>query len=150
MPLLIWGAMYQVGVQEIDDQHYRLIELANELTEAVRTGKGSDVLIHVYSGLQQYIMTHFSMEENLMVQHHYPAAQEHRQQHRDLAQTVNAFKQRVAAGEPELAFEALRFFTDWLAKHIMASDKALANFIQQRATGTEPSAPHISQPDTVI
>lgn len=150
MPLLIWGPMYQVGVQEIDNQHYRLVELANELAEAVQAGKGADLLTHVYNGLHQYIMTHFSMEEQLMTHHHYPASEDHRQQHRDLTQAVNAFKQRIATGEPELVYEALHFFSDWLAKHIMASDKALAHFIQQKTAGAQPSAPHSSQPDTVI
>jgi hemerythrin len=150
MPLLIWGPMYQVGVQEIDNQHYRLVELANELAEAVRAGKGGDVLPHVYNGLHQYIMTHFSMEEQLMTHHHYPANEEHRQQHRDLTQAVNAFKQRITSRETELVYEAMQFFSDWLSKHIMASDKALAHFMLQKTSETQPTAVHSNQPETQI
>jgi len=150
MPLLIWGPMYQVGVQQIDSQHYRLVELANEMSEAVQTGKGTDGLTRVYNGLNQYVMTHFSTEEQLMTHCHYPVSDEHRQQHRDLAQAVSAFKQRIAAGEPDLAYEALQFFTDWLSRHIMVSDKALAHFIQEKTAGTEPTSPLSRQPDSVI
>jgi hemerythrin len=36
MPLLIWGPIFEVGVQQIDTQHRKLFDLA----DAIRAGKG--------------------------------------------------------------------------------------------------------------
>lgn len=130
MPLLIWGAMFEVGVAEIDQQHCRLVEMANELADAVRDGKGIDVLTHVYDGLLQYTQSHFATEERLMARCRYGDTQEHLREHQELTQAVNDFRRRLSGGQPELAEEAMRFFTAWLSRHIMGTDKALARTLR--------------------
>lgn len=132
MSLLIWGAMFEVGVREIDAQHRRLFDLANQLADAVRVGKGQEVLAEVLAELVRYTQTHFAFEEQLMAQHHYPAAPEHRQQHQELVQQVTAFKQRLHAGDQQVVGEALQFFTHWLSRHIMNTDRAFARDLKAK------------------
>lgn len=130
MSLLIWGAMFEVGVQEIDAQHRRLFDLANQLADAVRIGKGTDIIGNVLNELVRYTQTHFTFEEQLMSQNHYEAAAQHRQQHQDLIESVAEFKRRFAAKDEAVVDEALQFFTEWLSRHIMDTDKALARALQ--------------------
>ncbi|CAH2032298.1 bacteriohemerythrin [Trichlorobacter ammonificans] len=132
MSLLIWGAMFEVGVSDIDAQHRRLFDLANQLADAVRVGKGQDVLAEVLTELVRYTQTHFAFEEQLMSQHHYPAAAEHRQQHQELVQQVTGFKQRFHAGDQLVVEESLQFFTHWLSRHIMHIDKAFARDLKAK------------------
>lgn len=134
MPLLVWGPMFHVGFEEIDRQHARLVELANQLADAVQQGKGMNVLQEVYAGLLLYTQTHFSTEERLMSESGYAGRDRHREKHQVLTSTINDFKGRIASGNPALVEEAMRFFTDWLKEHIMSTDKALAAHLRCHAT----------------
>lgn len=132
MPLLLWGPMLEVGVKEIDTQHKKLVELANELSDAVVAGKGKDVLGKTLSALVSYTVTHFGTEERLMDQHKYPAVADHKQQHKDLVKTVTDFKAKFDKGDANLSTEIMNFLRDWLTKHIMNTDKALARDLKQK------------------
>jgi hemerythrin len=132
MALLIWGPMFEVGVQQIDTQHRKLFDLANELADAVRAGKGLLPLGTILNELTTYTQTHFSSEEQLMVQNGYPATAEHKAYHQELIKQVSDFKRSFLAGDVGIVDKTLQFFTDWLAKHIMETDKALARDLKQK------------------
>jgi len=132
MPLLIWGAMFEVGIRDIDAQHRRLFDLANQLADAIRVGKGREITGEVLTDLLRYTQTHFSFEEQLMRQYGYPAAAEHRQRHQDLVQQVIEFRRRFKAGDVYVVSEALQFFTEWLSSHIMNIDKAFARDLKSK------------------
>lgn len=132
MALLLWGPMLEVGVKEIDTQHRKLVDLANELSDAQVAGKAKDVLGKTLSELVRYTVTHFSTEERLMDQHKYPAAADHKQQHKDLVKTVSDFKAKFDKGDAALSLEIMHFLRDWLTKHIMSTDKAFARDLIQK------------------
>lgn len=132
MSLLIWGPMFEVGVHQIDTQHRKLFDLANELADAVRAGTGSTPLGKILNELTLYTQTHFSSEEQLMTQYGYPATAEHKACHQDLIKQVTEFKRAFSAGDSAIVDNMLQFFTDWLAKHIMETDKALARDLKQK------------------
>lgn len=132
MPLLIWGPMFEVGVHEIDSQHRRLFDLANQLADAVIQGKGTEPLGEILDGLVRYTQTHFVSEEQLMARHQYPAITEHKALHQTLVQEITRHKQAFAAGDTDSAAKTLHFFTEWLTKHIMHTDKILAHDLHQK------------------
>jgi hemerythrin len=129
---MIWGAMFEVGVAEIDSQHIQLFNLANELAEAIMQHREEDVLLSIVNGLIRYTQTHFAAEEQLMTLHRYAAADEHRLCHHELAQQVAELKRMTQAGEADAADKALKLFTEWLADHIMHVDKVLASDLKQK------------------
>jgi len=132
MSLLIWGPMFEVGVQQIDTQHRKLFDLANELADAVRAGRGMEPLGKILNELTSYTQTHFASEEQLMTHYGYAATAEHKAYHQDLIRQITDFKRAFSAGDVGIVDKALQFFTDWLAKHIMETDKALARDLKQK------------------
>lgn len=132
MPLLLWGPMLEVGVKEIDTQHRKLVDLANELADALKAGKGKDVLGKILTELVRYTQTHFGTEERLMDLHKYPATADHKQQHKDLVKTVSDFKAKFDKGDAALTDDLMNFLRDWLTKHIMNTDKALARDLKTK------------------
>jgi len=132
MPLLLWGPMLEVGVAEIDTQHRKLVDLANELADAQVAGKGKDVLGKILTELVRYTVTHFTTEERLMDKHKYPATADHKQLHKELVKTVSDFKTKFDKGDALLSQEIMNFLRDWLTKHIMNIDKALAKDLKQK------------------
>jgi len=132
MSLMIWGAMFEVGVAEIDSQHMQLFNLANDLAEAIMQRREEHALTSILNGLIRYTQTHFAAEEQLMALHRYPAADEHRLCHQALIQQVTELRRAAQAKEADAADKALKLFTEWLADHIMHVDKVLAHDLKQK------------------
>jgi methyl-accepting chemotaxis protein len=131
-PLLEWSPALSVGFAEIDRQHIRLIEIANELNAAMQTGKGAGAVGRVLGELVDYTVKHFAYEENLMKQHNYGQRDSHLAEHKKLIADVSAYKRKVDAGQTDITVELLGFVRDWLVKHIMQTDMALGRELNAR------------------
>ncbi len=126
MPMFIWGPELMVGVQIIDDQHLGLVDLINRLSDAMRSGKGNEVLGVILYKLIQYTESHFATEEQLMREHNYTYASSHQVAHRKLIGRVTQFKAEFESDEVALSISVLDFLCDWLRQHIQQSDKKFA------------------------
>jgi hemerythrin len=129
MAMMEWNESLKVGHSKIDRDHKKLVGLINTLGDAMSTGQGSDICGDVLNELINYTKTHFAMEEQLMSQHHYAGASEHRAEHAKLVQEVVEFQGKFAAGTAVLSVSLLHFLMAWLTHHILESDKALAKGI---------------------
>ena len=128
MAFIDWSQQYSVGVRQFDDQHKKLIALVNELHEAMKSGKGKEVLAHVLGELVSYTRTHFKAEEQLMQIHAYPDAAAHRQLHEELTEKAVALKRDLEAGNSMLTLPVMDFLKTWLQNHIMGTDKKYTAF----------------------
>ena len=66
-----------MGVPSLDEQHKNLISLVNKLNDAMKSGRGKDVLGDILAKLVNYTKTHFAAEEQLMRMHSYPDLASH-------------------------------------------------------------------------
>ena len=129
MTMMEWNDTLKVGHSVIDRDHQKLVGLINKLSDAMSTGQGKDVCGKVLDELLAYTQTHFATEERLMSQYRYTDEAMHRTQHAKLVQEVREFKVRYEAGTATLSVSLLRFLMEWLTRHILESDKALAQGI---------------------
>ncbi len=132
MSLLIWSPMFSVGVKAIDDEHKKLIDLANGLSDQMGAGRGKEALGPLFADLIAYTQYHFSNEERLMGLHQYSASADHEQKHRELVESVMGLRTRFEKGEDVLTSEVMVFLRDWLTKHILQTDKALGRELNQK------------------
>ena len=129
MSLIVWNEQLMVGVDIIDRQHQELVRMANELSDAMKSGHGRDVLEKLFSGLAAYTVTHFATEERLMQTHHYPGASDHRRQHDELKHSVADLTAKAKAGKLSVTLETMGFLRDWLSHHIKQTDREFAQFL---------------------
>ena len=125
-PLMEWSPALAVGFGEIDRQHQRLIEIANELNAAMQGGAGATVVGQVLNELVDYTVKHFAFEENLMKQHGYHERDDHLAKHKKLIEEVSAYKKQIEAGHTNITIELRGFIRDWLVNHILKTDVKLA------------------------
>lgn len=130
--MIQWSSALSVGVREIDGQHQRLVKLINDLDEAMRVGKGKEMLGRIVSELAGYARVHFSTEEKYFDQFGYPEAPEHRQEHRNFIEKVSGFKAEFDAGRLGLTIEIMSFLSDWLKGHILGKDKRYSAFFNEK------------------
>ncbi|QLG89369.1 bacteriohemerythrin [Chitinibacter bivalviorum] len=123
MSLLIeWNDALSVGIQEIDEQHKVLVNLLNELHDAIRQHHGREASVAILQRLADYTRIHFTVEESLMRILGYPDYEAHKGHHEDLIAQMNDLQERLNKGEA-ISFELLHFLRNWLTNHIMEGDQ---------------------------
>lgn len=124
MAFIDWTPALSVSIPAIDQQHQKLVSLINELHDAMRLGKGRDVLGGVLGELLNYTRTHFADEEERMRARGYGELAHHKRLHDELTERVMRLKREFDSGQPVLTIDVMTFLQHWLTNHIMVSDKA--------------------------
>jgi hemerythrin len=123
MSTFTWNDSYSVHVYQFDAQHKKLFSIINELADAMRVGKGDDVIRDVVSQLAVYTRTHFLQEEVAMRQTGYPELVSHQAQHNKLMTDVEQYKKNLDEGRRPNSVAVLNFLRKWLVDHIQKTDK---------------------------
>lgn len=129
MALITWNESYSVKVKQFDDQHKKLIDMMNELHDAMKIGKGKDALEKILAKLIQYTVTHFANEERLMKQHNYPNYEQHKKEHNLLTLQVSDVQKQYHEGNAVITMAVMTFLKEWLQTHIQGTDKGYAPFL---------------------
>lgn len=121
--LMEWGDAFVIGINEIDEQHKKLVGLVNELNTAMKTGKGTQQLGRIFEELKEYTVHHFATEEAYFEEHSYPGTIAHVAKHKKLVNTVLDLEQQFKNGKAALTNDVMVFLKDWLVGHIQGDDK---------------------------
>lgn len=132
MAFFNWNSEMSVGIPKIDQQHQKLVGFLNELYEAMQAGKGKDTLGKVLNDLLLYTKTHFAAEEQVMSTHRYPGYEDHKARHDKMARKVKDLHEQFRQGSLASPIQITNFLKDWLAKHIMETDKKYGPFLASR------------------
>lgn len=127
-----WSNEISVGIEEIDAQHRVLVDLLNEIHEAIQQGRTLEVTKGIVDRLDEYTRVHFAVEESLMRILHYPDYERHKEEHEKLIAQLTDLHSKLEKGKGAIGFELAVFLKGWLTKHIMEGDKRyVAHFLAQ-------------------
>ena len=130
MPLIEWSAELSVGINSIDEQHKKLVNMINALNDAKLTGGSSELLGKIFNGLAAYTQKHFTYEENMFAEFGYSNSEEHKRQHNELIAQVAELKEKFMENPRGTINDDLMIFLKrWLTNHIMRTDKDYAEFL---------------------
>jgi hemerythrin len=132
MSLITWNKDYSVNVMEVDRQHQTLIQMINDLADAMGAGKGKEAVGKTIDSLLNYTKTHFSWEEQRFDQFGYPEAEDHKKLHAAFVDRINKFKDKYQNGKLTLSIDLMDFLSDWLRSHIQTIDKKYGPFFNQK------------------
>lgn len=128
---LVWDRILSIGIDEIDEDHRRLVDLFNILNHSVAEGESPEYLAAVLEELINCTVWHFSHEERLMIKYAYDGYAEHRAEHQDLIATARALQQKILAAGKLVATQDLEFLERWLTEHILATDMKLGSYLAE-------------------
>jgi hemerythrin len=131
MALITWSDKLSVKVTQLDEQHKKLIEILNRLHDAMKVGKGKEILEEVLSSLIIYTQKHFAAEEELMKVNSYPGYAVHKQEHNQLVTQVLDVQKQMQTGVV-LSQQVMNFLKNWLETHIQGTDKKYGPFLNQK------------------
>ena len=129
MAFLEWKNEMSVGVAAMDAQHQKLIQLINQLADAMSAGKGKEVVQMVLRELVGYTKTHFGSEERLLLTNNYPEYGEQKTEHDQFTKKIVDFQAQFRAGKIALSIELMNFLREWLVGHIQGRDKRYGAFL---------------------
>ncbi len=132
MSLLKWSNFFSVGVDDIDEQHKKIVQMLNDMYDGISDCQGNEATNRVLPELLEYTRQHFSFEEEYMKELSFPGYSEHIQKHSELTDQVQQLcddlKNNIDVNQLELAV----FLVDWLKEHIMDEDMQYARYAVTR------------------
>ena len=78
---VIWKDDYSVNNELLDTQHKQIINMLNNLYNAIKENIEPQLLDSIIEGLIEYTRTHFRDEEKIMQAHEFPEYEKHRNMH---------------------------------------------------------------------
>ncbi len=132
MALIDWTDEFKTGIESVDNQHRKLVEIVNKFDEAAKKGKGSRIMNEILNDLIGYTTEHFADEEKLMEDAGYTNLKQHKSQHRQLLQKVERLQFEFDQQGKRITTEVRDFLKYWLINHILKEDKAYVSAIIQK------------------
>lgn len=125
MTFFKWDKDLLTGIQVIDYQHKRLVNIINDLSEIQKEEDFKEELIEVVvEELKQYAKFHFSTEEKLFEKMEHTKIDDHKKKHRSFEKTLdNLLEKRDQYSE--ISDELLSFLKSWLSHHILIEDREM-------------------------
>lgn len=128
---MVWDRILSVGVEEIDDDHRRLLDLFNILNHSVTEGSAPEYLAAVLEELINCTAWHFSHEERLMLRHGYEGLAQHRAEHEELIRSARELQHKILQAGLQVAEEDLVYLERWLTQHILTDDAKLGAYLAE-------------------
>ena len=131
--MLQWKEEYEVGVAEIDEQHQKLIDIANRVYELMRNELALDKydqIVEILQELKEYTVYHFHFEEGLMQKAKYKKRFSHKILHQNfLAQVEAVDLSAVDENQEAYLIQIMDFIANWLIDHIVGEDKKVGQSV---------------------
>ena len=124
-----WKDEYSVGIDSIDQQHKKLLNLINQLQTAVDYSTGEEFERDALDELVDYTKTHFSYEEGLMRDNDYPDFEPHKLQHEEMFKKVGEVLAEYEKDQDTAMHNAAEYLKDWLINHINGTDKQYSSYL---------------------
>lgn len=133
MSLIEWNSEFELGNEQIDEQHQKLVAIINDLHAAMAARLGQEKLGMILTKLADYTSFHFRTEEELFDQIDYPDAQGHCRAHKEFVDQINDYQMAFDAGQLMLSMKIMGFLKDWLVAHIQGIDRQFAECLKSEA-----------------
>jgi len=118
MAKISWSPVLSLGVDAIDAEHKKLIDISNELLKAVKKQDLKGIALRFH----EYTVIHFANEENYMERIKYPGLEKHKKEHADLKKAVKTYQDELFHQGDITEDEVHQFIKNWLVNHVINSD----------------------------
>lgn len=134
-----WSPLFETGLEDVDAQHQRLVELVNSLGRDVESASPERIDLALQA-LAEYTVYHFQCEEAIMEAGGVAAAhsERHREIHRRFVKQVSDWIAGRKSSDAIGLNQLLEFLANWLIFHILGEDQSLGRQIVAIRAGVDP------------
>lgn len=141
MDSFLWDSHFVTGLDEVDSQHRKLVEMVNDFGSLLAENEVSFSGIEsVLAELGSYSENHFTEEERLMdtIGVDKRHTNYHIAQHYSFLEEVKNMASTLTEDNPDTIKDLFNFLTNWLVYHILGTDQNMARQIQSVESGLSP------------
>jgi hemerythrin len=128
-----WREGFKIGVAQVDAEHRHLFTLVKSLSAY----NVDDTL----GELLDYVVTHFTHEQELMESSGFPDFRQHLALHEQFSSQVADFLSGSSGWSEERIQELRRFLNKWLVGHILTHDLRFGRWYAENASRIERQPP---------
>ena len=133
MNKIIWSDKFSVGIEELDDQHQRIIELINKLLDFNEELPCEVVTTNTLREMIRYARTHLIFEEKLLEKNNYPDYENHCSLHKQYLQDIAELSTNVTDNcNYETLKELLKYLVHWWENHILNEDMKFKEHLKEK------------------
>jgi hemerythrin-like metal-binding protein len=130
MRYIQWDSIFSVGIEELDNQYRKIIDMINALYAAAQAKDRRMMKDVVIARLKHCFGENMATEEQYMLIYHYPDISHHRGEHADFIKNVLEF-QETCGDAPVSALATVDFRKEWLIRHVINADRKLGAFLKE-------------------
>ena len=131
--MAFWDDDLLISVEEVDNQHRDLCNMASELLSSFAEGKTDDKIEPALIYFENYIKEHFDAEEKILEKVNFPYYEQHKEEHDKFKLQIQKFREILEREEITENFvkEFNLKIVDWLIFHVREMDGLVAKFIKE-------------------
>ncbi len=130
--IFFWSKKFFTGVEEIDYQHYKIVNYVNTLYQMFLNKENPAVMAKYLGELGAFAIKHFETEEVLFEKYKYPKIDDHKYQHKKLVDTFLQFVEKLNSNNAKIDEPFIEFLNKWLREHILQQDMQYAPFFKSK------------------
>ncbi|MEO5351693.1 MAG: bacteriohemerythrin [Magnetococcus sp. XQGC-1] len=130
-PFMAWNSALDTGLQDVDSDHRKLVDMLNQLHRAMKKGESKESMQEILKKLAEYTVFHFRREEEYFAKTGYPETAAHQAEHKKLVAMAVDFVQRFGEGDFAIVIDLMTALKGWLVGHIQGADIAYAPYMKQ-------------------
>ncbi len=131
-----WTLQMQIDNGQLDEDHRKLISIANRVLELNRPNRDVEEIKLVIRELYDYVKYHFSREENLMRELNYPEIADHHKKHQAIVADMNHYL--TSSHHMNDILSNFRGLVDkWVINHIMEEDEKIRRFMESKPSASK-------------
>jgi hemerythrin len=126
---ILFDDTLSVGVDEIDADHSRLVDLYNILSHAVEENESPNYVEAILEELVSLTAWHFKHEERLMIKYAFNGYDDHKAEHEGLVDDARELQKKFREAGKVLSADDIEYLEKWLTMHILSTDNRLGEFL---------------------
>jgi len=132
MEEIIWKDEYSVGVDQMDEQHKKIIAMINRLIREQKVVTEAETIAKLLTDMTDYTREHFRAEEYLMSEYGYPRKDHQVKRHQEFIKKTMEFCSASNVGPNILSVALLEYLSTWLVDHILTEDMQYKAFFEEK------------------
>lgn len=126
-----WKKEYSVGIESIDEQHKKFVEIMNLLIDVINDNACNDRVADVFFSLAYYAEHYFINEEIMFKDYKYPNLSHHKELHNDFILRIIQFQKEFEQDKDNVCRELLGYLENWFKEHILDYDIKASSFLKE-------------------
>ena len=119
----VWKDEYSVGIDVLDDDHRKLLNLINKFQTAVQYQTGEVFEKEALTEVIDYTKYHFEREEKMMEEAGYDDIEAHKKIHQSMIAKIDEFMLNYDKQGHLALQEVAEYLQTWLVEHINGTDQ---------------------------